>query len=440
MRRTTRTSRGTASTIRCDATQGNSTVEHAVARALLDVAAELPAHAERLGRFLTRGKRLRARLVLLAAHVRGHAPTSRAIRLATAIELIHAGALCHDDVVDRSYLRRGEPSLLAALGPGPAVQAGLWLLLRGAMLLAHEPVAVRTAVARAVHEIVRGQIDELEDLFLGALSPDDYLRRARAKTGALYGLAGRLGAFAGALSTTETDAVACFATEMGLGFQLADDLRDFWGGESLGREAGTDLREGVYTLPVLLTLSGRCRGADELRQHLARPWSPEVLPACLALLQRNGALDATMRRARSAIDHGVRALGACPPTTDTRQLAALADEVLAVPSFVVPRAMDRTDPGLPAPLTAGSAHALSRRYRAWSARARTAPDHFEGLSDAILAAATAVDGSPADAVHVGFLDLLVADLFALLSRDTAAKAVWRSTVLALRIRQRLVAA
>jgi len=298
----------------------------AVRRRLAAVGAEagepaLAAHA-------SGGKLLRAQIVLLVSRLGTLADSTRAIQLATAIELLHAGALCHDDVVDGSLVRRSRPTIEATHGTRAAVLAGLFLMLRGLAVLAHGPARLRRAVARALRDAARGQTDEALDLFETDVSPEAYLRRAQAKTGALYELAGRLGADASALEGLALDGVAAYAASFGVAFQLADDLRDLLGGPGLGREPGTDLRQGVYTLPVLLTLSGRHPGAEALRQLLSQ--GARAIAPSVALLRANGALAETERLAAERVERARAALGLFPASAVRQRLETLVGSILSL--------------------------------------------------------------------------------------------------------------
>jgi heptaprenyl diphosphate synthase len=280
-----------------------------------------------LRRYLTGGKLLRARLAILAASLADEAANERAERYAVAVELIHAGALCHDDVVDRSATRRGEPTVEQVRGTRTALHVGLWLMVRAAHALADEPVAVGRAVARAIRDVARGQTDELRDLFDGGLSPAAYLRRVYLKTGALYELTAWLGATAGGLDPRSLTAVAGFGADVGVAFQLTDDLRDLLGAAGPGRPAGLDLREGVYTLPVLLTLSGHHPGSDAVQTMFAAN-EPAWLPRCVAVLEGNGALAATRSLAAVLLERAVTTLSTLPPSGARTALEALAHEVI----------------------------------------------------------------------------------------------------------------
>ena len=301
----------------------------ALRTSLRAIAGEVPPHARRIRVLLGRDASRRARLLLLSADMAAARPTVRALRLATAVELIHAGSLCCDDVVDRTESkRRRQRGNASPPSPLALARLGLFLLVRGGALVASEPTPVRVAVVRAVREVGRERA-------AGIAAPGGR-RRAGAKAGALSGLAGRLGAFAASLPVPVGDAIVCLATEVGLGLQLAEDRRD------LETEAGESLALPTATVTV-----------------------------------RDGVLP----------------------------VAAIAEA-----------------------------------HRRWTRAARTAPTYTVGLGEALLAVVAEVDGSAADALRIGLLDLLVGDFFALLARLRAAEAVWASNVLALRLRNALVAA
>jgi hypothetical protein len=194
--------------------------------------------------------------------------------------------------------------------------------------LADAPRSLRATVSDLLRDVARGQTDELAHLGSTRVSPEAYLRRAEAKTGALYELAARLGAAAGGLGARETDAVATFAAKLGLAFQLADDVRDLVGGLVLGRPAGTDLCVGVHTLPVLATVAGRHPGGDRLRLLLAEVETGGGVEACVDLLACNGALECTAHMARALASEATQRLDGLGSTTTRKRLEIYAAELL----------------------------------------------------------------------------------------------------------------
>lgn len=210
--------------------------------------------APMMRRYLSGGKRLRGTLVLLPSLATARADIEAALTFATSIELIHAGTLCHDDIVDRSFQRRGEPTFNATHGEHAATLAGLFLLWRAYELIADQPSEVRFTVARTAARLAEGQSEEMCDAWL-PVTVDRYLERLRAKTSALFELAAWMGASAARLDPELVARVVKFGGDVGLAFQVADDLRDLTGTADIGRPPGQDLREGVLTMPVLLALA-----------------------------------------------------------------------------------------------------------------------------------------------------------------------------------------
>jgi len=255
---------------------------------------------------------------VLAAAALGNSPDLQlALRYAVLVELIHAGALFHDDVTDRSTLRRGQPTLWSRVGDRAAVLAGEALIVRAGGALAEAPESLRRQAGETLRDVARGQTDELMELFSARVSPEAYIRRARAKTGALYELSARLGAAAGGLDARTTEALGCFASTAGLAFQLADDVRDLVGDAALGRPPGTDLRVGVYTLPILLTTSGRFSGGEGLSALLD---ARNGCDACVTLLTGNGAIEATVHEARRLRDAAITSLAVLPASPARAEL------------------------------------------------------------------------------------------------------------------------
>jgi heptaprenyl diphosphate synthase len=293
-----------------------------VAARLIRIGDGITVAGDGLGAHVRGGKQTRARIVLLIARL-GTPDPSTALRYATAVELVHAGALLHDDLVDASAVRRSRPTVLRAGGAGAAIFGGLFLMAHAGALLAGEPPRLRRLVARALRDVARGQTDEIGDAFV-SISPEAYLRRAYQKTGALYELAASLGAFAGRLGPAATDVVCRSVADIGLAFQLGDDLRDFLGGPHLGREAGTDLRQGIYTYPVLLTLAGRLTGATRLHDLLSQAHSTATVTEIVRLLAANGAFELTRQLADRHVRRAIDALGTLEPSPAVVELTAFA--------------------------------------------------------------------------------------------------------------------
>lgn len=217
------------------------------------------------------GKGVRPRMtVLAAAAVDQYAPPP--VELAAGIELLHLATLHHDDVVDEALLRRGLPTIAALNGNRTATFAGTYLFARGTELVARAGEPISRAAAACTAALWRGQTHELVTAFRLDRTETQYLDVIADKTGSLIGLACFGGALTAGASVDAANGWERFGRLWGSAFQLADDLADLTSStDRLGKEAGTDVREGVYTLPVILTLAAGGPRARALSLLLGRP-------------------------------------------------------------------------------------------------------------------------------------------------------------------------
>ena len=203
------------------------------------------------------GKRIRPAVTLLASRL-GNSSDPKTIMAAAAIEITHMATLYHDDVIDEGDLRRGVPSANAKWGNTVAILAGDFLFARSSGLAAEVGGRVPRILADAIASVVEGQLLQLEADFDVSRHLDHYLRTISGKTAALFEAAARIGALLGSLDGTAESAVASFGRSFGMAFQVADDLLDLTASEEeLGKPPGSDLREGVYNLPVIWAIENR---------------------------------------------------------------------------------------------------------------------------------------------------------------------------------------
>jgi heptaprenyl diphosphate synthase len=287
---------------------------------------------------LAGGKRFRPLLALLAAEFGPHAIGNgardrRPVEAAVSVELIHVGSLYHDDVIDESDVRRGAPSVNANWTNTVAILAGDFLMARAsevaATYLSQESVRL---LAVTYAELVEGQTRELQ--LIGSLNHSlaEYERVIAGKTASLIRTSARLGAMAADAEPSVVEALTTWAWELGIVFQLADDALDLVGTEdSLGKPAGSDIREGKFTLPVLAAVHDE--SGVRLRHLLSqpRPYSDEVADEAITLLRAGGwvdrAIDAALARVESA-QQGLEALPAGPAKTALAELGRyLVDQV-----------------------------------------------------------------------------------------------------------------
>jgi heptaprenyl diphosphate synthase len=257
------------------------------------------------------GKRFRPLLVVLAAEF-GDPSSPGVVPAAIVVELTHLATLYHDDVMDEADIRRGAQSANARWDNSVAILIGDFLFARASDVVADlGPDAVRIQ-ARTFSRLVQGQIRET----VGPRDGDDplthYLSVVADKTGSLIATSARLGARLAGASSDIQETLTAFGEEIGVAFQLSDDVIDIASDSSeLGKAAGTDLREGVPTLPTLIARSSADDADSRLRALLAGPISDEGQHAeALRLLRDSPAMDvarAEVRRraeaARSLLDH-----------------------------------------------------------------------------------------------------------------------------------------
>jgi heptaprenyl diphosphate synthase len=268
------------------------------------------------------GKRLRPALVMISSRA-GQAGRRETDLAAAAIELVHLATLYHDDVIDETDTRRGAPTVHSKWGLEVAILAGDYLFAKGCVLAATAGGAVTAILSEAIAEVCEGQIIETTALGEPSRSPDEYMHTIELKTAALFGAAGELGA---ATSGSEElrQPLRTYGRNLGLAFQIVDDLLDLVGDPDItGKTPGTDLREGVFTLPVLLAAEAQ----PELAERLAA--GERDLGRLLPLLQEGGGITGAQGEARSHAEAALTAISGLPDTEWTKALREIPEGVLA---------------------------------------------------------------------------------------------------------------
>src|SRR5580692_4945490 len=214
------------------------------------------------------GKRLRPILTLACARMCGY-EGQRHRKLAACVEFIHTATLLHDDVVDASDLRRGGPSANALFGNEASVLVGDFLFSRAFQLMVEDgSIDVLRILSNASAIIAEGEVLQLATVNNSKTSEQAYLEVVRAKTAELFAAACRIGAVVGGRPASEEEALRTFGLNLGIAFQIVDDVLDYASESSrLGKTVGDDFREGKITLPVILAIH---RGAEAERQFWHR--------------------------------------------------------------------------------------------------------------------------------------------------------------------------
>jgi heptaprenyl diphosphate synthase len=246
------------------------------------------------------GKRFRPMLVLLAGYF-GDATDPRLIDGATAIELTHVATLYHDDVIDEATTRHGVPSVNARWDNTVAILTGDFLFAKASEISADLGTDVTRLLARTIATVCDGQLREVQAS--GQLQPTGaYMEVIRRKTASLMATSCRLGGMLSGAAPEAIERLDDFGNALGLAFQLSDDIMDVISTEEeLRKQPGQDLREGVYTLPVLYALEGSAGG--ELTALLREgPPAGARLDRALEIIREDGSLD----QARRAVSDEVR--------------------------------------------------------------------------------------------------------------------------------------
>ncbi len=270
------------------------------------------------------GKRLRPLLVLICAGEAGAGP--RAVRAAAAVELVHMATLVHDDVLDGAPVRRGRPTVVARSGRQAAVSVGDLLFSRAfAELAAGSDAGPELAeLSLASGALARGELAQRHDAYDTSVSESRYLDRCLLKTGRLFESACRVGRLAAGSPGTED--LATYGREIGLAFQLLDDVLDVTGpAERTGKARGTDLLDGTVNLPLILAR----RHDPQLERLGLRELDAEAAERVCDRIAATGVLDEVRERAWAGIARAKATLDprAFPPD-ERRLLGMIADGVV----------------------------------------------------------------------------------------------------------------
>lgn len=273
------------------------------------------------------GKRLRPLLTLGCSRLCGYRG-ERHVAIAAVVEFIHTATLLHDDVVDASELRRGRDTANALWGNKPAVLVGDFLFARSFQLMVEDgSLKILEILSRAASVIAEGEVHQLMTANDTTTTEAAYLAVIEAKTAALFAAAARVGAVLAERSLDDELALERFGHNLGIAYQLIDDMLDFSAHQTeLGKNVGDDFRDGKITLPIVVAFA---RGDAEERGFWRRTLetgeqAPGDLDRALGILERRGALAETVARARAYAAAAIDALGQFPDSPLRRALVEAA--------------------------------------------------------------------------------------------------------------------
>lgn len=270
------------------------------------------------------GKRIRVVVTLLTGKMLGADP-DKLITLAASIESLHTATLVHDDLIDGSMIRRGIPTLNAQWSPAATVLTGDFIFAKAAKLAAETgSVDVMKVFAQTLATIVNGEITQLFTSKWIA-NREDYYRRIYAKTASLFEASTTTAAILSKANKDTVDIVRKFGYEIGMAFQIIDDVLDFTSQQTImGKPVASDLRQGLITLPVLYYLENNPDDRD-MRNILETNFcDEECLTRLLASINESGAIKMSLDEAENSAQRGLEELRRLPESRERRALEDLA--------------------------------------------------------------------------------------------------------------------
>lgn len=293
------------------------------------------------------GKHLRPHVAMLSYLAAGGDDVMEAVSMAAAIEMVHTATLVHDDINDHALLRRGRPSVHARWGRTFALLTGDYMFAKVYELMAPYGPTYNMIMARACSQLVEGETLQAVAAKAGTIDRETYKRIVALKTASLFEGAARMGALLGGGDARTVEALAQYAYNLGIAFQLVDDILDVVGDpEALGKPIGTDLaqaRGAFMTQPngkTILTLqSSEDVGAvtavatavaevDELEASSAVDDTDDPIARMMAKLRTSGAIELARLQALEVIERARRALDDVPPSPARDELLSVTDDVL----------------------------------------------------------------------------------------------------------------
>ncbi len=275
------------------------------------------------------GKRVRPVLTAVACQVANGPCLDDAIQGGIACELVQTGSLYHDDVIDESATRRGVETVNAKWGNLQAILAGDFLLARASEIAASLGAEVAGLLGNTIARLCEGEIEQLRHTYDVSRPESSYLSSIEGKSASLFSTATRIGGIVAQLDRSVIDALTDFGLAYGMVFQIVDDVLDIVAtDEQLGKPAGHDMVEGVYTLPVLRTLAQKSPASDELRDMLGHPLDAVVCDKALSIVRSGTGIAEAIEVAAAYVAAAAKACDAMPPSAATEALRAAPQALL----------------------------------------------------------------------------------------------------------------
>ncbi|WP_044640241.1 polyprenyl synthetase family protein [Risungbinella massiliensis] len=277
------------------------------------------------------GKRMRPVFVLLSGRM-GNYQFSQLLPIAVSLELIHMASLVHDDVIDNAQTRRGRTTVKAEWDNKVAMYTGDYLFAKALqeMKRFQSPEGHRI-LSRAINEVCLGEIDQLRDLFQPNQSLRNYLHRIKRKTALLMAISCRLGAIGSGADEQVVRLLTRYGYCVGMAFQMTDDVLDLVGEEKiLGKPAGSDLRQGNVTLPVIYALQHLPQEQKaSLLTYLTTRGEEGDLSELLTYVKKSGGIEYTLELSRKYLSKALASLEAMPKSSERESLRLIAEFIVS---------------------------------------------------------------------------------------------------------------
>jgi octaprenyl-diphosphate synthase len=289
----------------------------------------------KIGRYIQTGggKRVRPAVLLMAARLSGY-QGDRSVLYAAVVEFIHTATLVHDDIIDDSDLRRGRLAVHSRWGNDITVLLGDYLYIKSmAMALTHDTLEIVRVLCDVTLKMIEGELYQLTKNGDADISEEEHFDIIRRKTAYLFGGCAQIGGMLGGVDGEREEALREYGFNLGITFQLVDDLLDFLGdAAAVGKPVGSDLREGKVTLPLIhmLAHSNDGIGSRIVRDIVAsRHVTDDQWSELLRALKEHASIDYAYRRAFEFAERAKKPLYTFPPSSERDALLALPDYVLS---------------------------------------------------------------------------------------------------------------
>lgn len=277
------------------------------------------------------GKRIRPAFVLLAGKIYKKEATEYLVSLAAAVELVHMSTLIHDDIIDQSEFRRGKPSMRSIWGDKFSLHAGDYLFAQALKLIKPEDnKEITNILSRVSVEMCKGEINQLFTAFDTKQSVKDYLYKIKRKTALLIAVSCQIGALATKAPPSAINCLYKYGYYLGMAFQIKDDILDFTGDvQTLGKPVGSDLLQGILTLPTILILKEKNSASRRLKELIDNRFAngQRDIEEAIDIINNSGGVEKALEVSVRYINKAKEQLQYLPTNSITKNMAKLADHI-----------------------------------------------------------------------------------------------------------------